>query len=651
MNDFEFLESENNKKPVIPPPNLISEYIDGFRIMPPGTPFPGPVDINKTAYVIEIMDCMAPSSPIREVDVMKGAQTGLTWTAENICAYWMDANPTEILYCSATDALLDKWARKRLEPLIDSIGMRNKISAQTENTKTRRTGDKTFSKEYVGGALDMASLQSAGSLRSDSKRVVLVDEVDGAPVQLRTGEGNFLDVLYARTNAWGERKKIFRYSTPTTFEASLIYQEYLLGDQRKYFIKCPHCGFEQILEFDRLKPVYEDKLLISAYYDCLNDKCNTPIYNYHKTGILEGGRWKPTGVSTSKYRRSYHISSLYSPVGMLSWSELYQIYLNAQITPDGMRSFTNLYLGEPFKETGARPDREKVIELRGTYRSGEIQDGVLYLTTGIDVQRGSETNPDNPPRLEMEVLGIGFGYRTWGVEYKVFYGAINDPYSGAWEKLNQWAQDGGLQYKRSDGRVFSPAIIFVDSGDGPHIDTVYGFCARWVNTFPSKGFSILKKRSKEKKVDPGDEIGIHNFKRYRAAKTARAADVLFYEISTNYYKTHIYNNLKIQRRPEEPQRPGFCNFPIDYSEKYFDMLTAEEKHTDGSFHSHGRRNEALDCRVMAICAGDVFLDAKVMDAKAAAKVNGASATDLLNVNHRLILDIMVRNTSRRKPVS
>ena len=83
------------------------------------------------------------------------------------------------------------------------------------------------------------------------------------------------------------------------------------------------------------------------------------------------------------------------------------------------------------------------------------------------------------------------------------------------------------------------------------------------------------------------------------------------QISTNYYKNHLYNNLKLRRNQFEPQPPGFCEFPLDYGDKYYNMLTAEEKKSDGSFHAAGRRNEALDCRIYNLCAADVWLDKQI----------------------------------------
>lgn len=637
--DIDFLLSEIGKKPTDPPPRLISQYIEGHRVLPTNTPFPGPWENQRTPYLIELMDNMSPYSPVEITSIKKGAQLGVTAGAENIAGYWMDAFPAEILYVSATDSLLEKWATKRLEPLIDSIGMRPKITAQVENSKSRRTGDKMFSKEYVGGTLNMASAQSASGLRSDSKRVLILDEIDGAPAQLKTGEGNWLDVVYARKNAWGARGKVFELSTPTTFQESLIQKRWERGDRRVYKVPCPRCGVLDKLEFDNLRHEMRSGQLYSVWYECPH--CHEAVQNYEKKWFMDpenGAGWEPTAVASSRGHRSYQISSMYSPVGMLSWFDLYQKYLDCKDTDEGKRSFTNLYLGEPYKETGSRPKIEKVIDLRGNYPEGEVQPGVLFLTMGVDVQAGSAKDPNNPPRLELEVMGTGAGYRTWSVLYKVFEGPVDNAFDGAWEDMHQWAMNGGLTFSRADGRKFPVSLVLIDSGDGNLIDTVYSFTNRWQACHPSKGVQALKK----KKTDVGDEESVHNFARYRAVRTSRASDITLFDISTNFYKTHFYNNLKIARKDTDQQSPGFCNFPRERSEKYFRMATAEEKRNDGSFHAGGRRNEALDCRVMCSCAADIFIDAKVAALKEAARKQGASDPDLERINQRMVIDMLAK---------
>jgi phage terminase large subunit GpA-like protein len=644
--DIAFLLAENKRRPPSDTETDIAEWIAKRRILPSRTPFPGFWRNDRTPYLTEIMNCMSPASPIQHVAIMKGAQLGLTAAAENVVAYWIDENPAEILFISATNDLLEKWVVKRLEPLIDSCGFRDKIGATNNNPKSRRTGDKIFSKEFVGGCLDMASAQSAPGLRSDSKRILIRDEVDGAPGHLKTGEGSWIDVSYARTAAWGGRKKILDFSTPTTDDDSLIKKLYEAGDQRKYLVPCPHCGKFQVLEWGTDKTEYGIKAIREAgklkgvYYQCA--PCREPIKNHHKSKMLRAGKWEATAISSGDLYRSYHISSLYSPAGMMTWHELQELWDKAQNEgdPDAMRSFTNLYLGLSYRETGARPKLDKVIELRGDYKSGTVPFGVLFITVGIDVQAGSSRDENNPARLEMEVCGHGAGFRTWSIEYRRFEGEVDDPSSGAWQLLNEWAVKTELKWNRRDGMIFTPSLVFVDSGDGNLTDVVYRFCSGWGKTFPSKGYSALKKRKKE----AGDEQSPSNFRRYRAAKLGE--DSYLYEISTNYYKNHAYNNLKIERRIPGPQRPGYCGFPIDYNEKYFKMLTAEEKRRDGSFHCpSGRRNEALDCRVMNQCAGDVYLDSEVLAVKARALKDGATKEQVQVVNHRLILEYMTKQTA------
>jgi phage terminase large subunit GpA-like protein len=644
--DLDWTREMNADKPVTLPVQRISEYIEGRRIMPTSTPFPGFWENSRTPYLIEPMDNMSPSSPIQRDICMKATQLGLSACAENIIAYYMDAAPTDILYVSATEPLLKKWATKRLEPLIDSCGIRGKIAAQTENIKSRRSGDLILTKEFVGGSLNMSSAQSAASLRSDSIRILLRDEINGAPPDLRTGEGNWLLVSEARTNAWGGRAKIFDLSTPTVYDDLAIYAEYLTGDKRKFLVPCPFCGKYQELVWGNersqngIKPDTEAGELKQAYYQC--DYCHDAIFNHHKTEILAQGRWEPSAKPSSPFIASRHISGLYRPVGMTTWTDMYRKFVKAKDDPEKMRGFVNLELGWPFKETGARPKLEKVIELRGGYRSGQIPHGVLFLTAAIDVQRGQKKGP-HKPRLEMEILGHGSKFRTWSIMYRIFEGEVHDPNDGAWLELDDFARAGGFRFQRDDGREFGVNLTFVDSGDGELTSVVYDFCQGWDNTFPIKGFSALKKRKNEK----GDErIAGDYFKRYRAAPIG--GNAILYEISTNFYKTHLYNNLNIIRADTGEQRAGFCDFPVDYGEGYFKELTAAEKLSDGSFATSGRKHDALDCRVYNLCAGDVYLDMKIKEMRDYHRTEqGWNAAQLQKITHNYVLEVLTRAMAPR----
>jgi phage terminase large subunit GpA-like protein len=624
-----------------------SEYAEKKRILPIGTPFPGPWKNRRTPYLIEPMDNMSPLSPIQQTIIMKGGQIGFTAAAENVLAYWMDVFPAEILFISATESLLKKWAVKRLDPLIDGCGFRDKIFSQSTNKGSRRTGDTIFTKEYPGGSLDMASAQAAASMRADTNRVLIRDEIDGAPRMLKTGEGNWLQVSYVRTNAWGDRRKVLDFSTPGTYDESNIWPAYQAGDQRRFFVPCPLCGKYQILEFGTDKSAHGLKwetkagYLDSAYYLC--EFCRDAFFNEHKTDMLDKGRWEPTSRSYSPYVRSYQLSTLYSPVGMTTWREIALEFLKAQDDPDGMRSFRTLYEGFPHRELGITPKLADVVsEHRGIYKSKEVPDGVLFITAGIDVQQGSEKDDKNPPRLELEFCGHGDKFRTWSIDYKVIPGEVDDESAGAWLALEEFARDGGFTFYRDDGFEFDTSLVFIDSGF--NTATVYAFTMGWANTFPTKGFTILKKQKTEK----GDEMVPGQYwKRYRPKNIAPG--ITLYEISTNYYKAHLYANLNKKRADGswEDQPGGFPDFPTDYGEEYFRQLLAEEMHRDKSFHlKKDRPNEALDCRVLNLCAGDVFLGLEIDDWREKFRQQGMPKDQLENVNHRMILDFLIQETAR-----
>jgi phage terminase large subunit GpA-like protein len=70
------------------------------------------------------------------------------------------------------------------------------------------------------------------------------------------------------------------------------------------------------------------------------------------------------------------------------------------------------------------------------------------------------------------------------------------------------------------------------------------------------------------------------------------------------------------------------------------MLGAEEQLSDGSFDARGRRNEALDCRVYAMCAADVWLDVQVETYRKFYRDQGHSALEVQAINSKWVLDYL-----------
>lgn len=113
--------------------------------------------------------------------------------------------------------------------------------------------------------------------------------------------------------------------------------------------------------------------------------------------MLPRGEWRR---DTDGDGRSigFHLNSLYSPVGWLTWPELVRDYLQAQSAPARMQVFVNTKLAQTWRDNGEAPAWEPLYERRGGYGVGEVPDGVHVLTAGADCQAD---------RIEVEVVGWG----------------------------------------------------------------------------------------------------------------------------------------------------------------------------------------------------------------------------------------------------
>ena len=183
--DLAYLRAQNQKKPVENPPQLISEYMDGLRRIPDGTPYPGKYNIYRTPYAVEPLNNMSPYSGIRNTVVMKSVQSGFTTNlGENVIGFYIGARPAKLMYMSGTDGLLKKFLNGRFDPLIDSCGFRDLIKSQSLKKNNRKTGDTAEYKEFPGGTASFGSLQSEASMRQESIMIMIRDEIGLIPMQM-----------------------------------------------------------------------------------------------------------------------------------------------------------------------------------------------------------------------------------------------------------------------------------------------------------------------------------------------------------------------------------------------------------------------------------------------------------------------------------
>lgn len=401
------------------------------------------------------------------------------------------------------------------------------------------------------------------------------------------GEGDPILLAERRTATFNKRKKIFLVSTPTIKGLSNIEREFENSDKRYFFVPCPFCGEFQKLEWAQIRAENG-----KAEYECCH--CHKLIGEHYKTQMLAQGQWRAT-AKFDGITAGFHLSSLYSPVGWLSWQECVDIYEKTKKNPSLIQGFQNTILGETYEQESEAPEWQRLYETRETYPIGTIPYGGLFLTAGVDIQKD---------RIECEVVAWGRQKQSWSVEYFVLDG--DTAHQEVWHKLEQVLMK---DYPHASGITMPIRVMCVDSGYATQ--DVYGFV--------SKFSQAVWGGSGARASQPHTVVAIKGQSRDTAMilSTSKAdtkkKGLKVWNVSGPVIKTELYRWLKTERVGEDASQFGQCHFP-QYGEEYFKQLTSERQIVKISNgypkpvweKDPTRRNEALDCRVYARAGAAIY---------------------------------------------
>ncbi len=529
------------------------------------------------------MDALSPRHPAQRVVFMKGSQLGASESGCNWIGYVIHHAPGPMLAVQPTVELAKRFSQQRVDPLIEeSPALREKVAP----ARSRDAANTQLSKEFPGGILVMTGANSAVGLRSMPVRYLFLDEVDAYPPSA-DDEGDPVALAEARTRTFSWRRKVFLASTPTIKGLSRIEREYEASDQRHYFVPCPHCGCRQFLVFERLR--WQKGWPETAAYVC--EGCEIAIAEHHKTRMLAEGEWRPTAVPVDPLSIGFHLSSLYSPVGWLSWERIAREWEAAQGSDEAKRSFVNTVLGETWAETGEAPDWQRLYERREDFARGTVPAGGLFLTAGADVQKD---------RIEVSVWAWGRGLESWLIDHLVLEGGPGE--ATTWTQVSALL---GETWPHVSGVRLGLARLGIDSGyEAP---AVYAWARRqgWGQVLPIKGvegFNRSAPVSGPTHVD-ATEGGV---------KIKRGARLWTVAVAT--FKSETYRFLRLAAPTEEDEGgrhpAGYIHLPRGVDAEWTRQLASEQLVTVKTRRGFTRlewqklreRNEALDCRVYARAA-------------------------------------------------
>jgi len=501
---------------------------------------------------------------VKEVWVQKSAQVGWTEILNNVIGFHVHQDPAPMLLVQPTLEMAESWSKDRLAPMVRDTSV---LTERIADPKSRDSGNTLLHKKFAGGHLTVAGANSPSGLASRPIRIVLFDEVDRYPASAGT-EGDPISLGRKRTATFWSRK-VLAGSTPTIKGSSRIEAGFESGDQRFYYVPCPHCGEFQRLVWAQVK--WPDGQPELAEYVCVH--CSALLNEADKADMLALGEWR--GSKEFRGIASFHISELYSP--WTTWADMAVAFVEAKRFPETLQTWINTALGETFEERGEQVESVGLAGRREQYTAQSIPQSVLMLSAGVDVQ---------DDRLEVTVVGYGRDEEMWVVEHAVLRG---DPGSDSlWNDL-----DGFLSRKREtdDGRSLLIEATAIDSG-GHFTQQVYGYAARR----KSRRIWAIKGAGGFGRLIWPKSAG-------RAGKTS--AQVFIVGVDTA--KDVLFGRLK---RIHEPGA-GYIHFPASVDEVYFDQLTAEtliyrmvqgRRVRSYKPRSSGSRTEALDCLVYAYAA-------------------------------------------------
>ena len=456
----------------------------------------------------------------------------------------------------------------------------NYLFARDQNNTTKK-------KVGIGWVLDILGAGTPKNMRRITKAALFGDEVDGWDWELGK-EGD--PISLARTRLQGAAFPMERWgTTPTNAGESHI--EKLMAEMDltfRFYLPCPHCNHEQVLEWgspdvdygfkwDDSQPSIELKAK-SAYYCCIG--CKKPIYYRSLLSMERKGRWIAEDFTWTKDGLRFydidnnpvltpvsvgiHCWAAYNPKMTDGWVGLVREFLQKKNDPSKLKTFINLILGELWE--GEHRDKldwevlhgRREIWWKGNRKDNPVPDRAVVLTGGIDTQ---------DDRVEMYVWAWGAQEECWLVDHIILLGDLSS------EVLKDAAgQQLYNQYLKQSGEAMDVRLWCWDAM-GHKTDDVYEMSRRhgvmWV--IPIQGENQYGKP-------------IQNFPRKKNSKK-----VYLTRLGTDGLKARLYGRLGITPKNGEPT-PGCIHFPVDdqiAGDEFFKQLCSATKKQE--IQKSGRR--------------------------------------------------------------
>lgn len=609
----------------------LSEWADENFVLGGKETEPGRWRTDRTPYLREPMDCLSPQSDVREVVIMKGAQLGFTKMLLAWICMIVHIARAETMVVLPSMKTCDTWLARQLAPALSATPVMRGLLGDGRGKGGRPA---KFMKHFGAYALIATWSSSAATLKSNNAPNVVEDELDSF-VTNADGEGPPEDLIAYRQQNFPNAKTA-KVSTPSAAETSRIKGAFEEGDERRYFVPCPHCGHFQTLRFERFRiepeTAAEADDVTGAHFVCA--ACNGRIDESAKsTWYAPGdvkGVWIPTKkkphlvdggfpvsdlkalleakarVARDVITASFQISTFYAPLGWdgASWPSIARGWLAAKGDSGKEFTFRTHTLGEPVEVKGDMPEHRLIMAraeatlmepaaavfpgAMGT-AAAKIPVGGLVLNATVDVQGAGY--------LACELRAWGRNRESWSSGWFLIDGDPAKP--EVWQRLAAVVE---RQYPHELGGTLPLSAMAIDCGYRP--EPVYDFCRKYARPLVSgQSFRIVSPRTVIPVRGGADQVSL--IQGWSTAQEAQKRFGLYVlTISGHMAKLSIYDRLRLDIPAWGEDRifpRGYIHLPR-YDEDFYKGIVAEklvmaEKTGRLTWVKVHDRNEPLDCAV------------------------------------------------------
>lgn len=561
-----------------PPDRTAATWADTERILPPGSPEPGPWRSSRTPFMVPFLE--ACSSPKYSTIVFVcGAQMGKTENILNVAGHRITDGPfVPILFVFPTEKLSRSMSNDRFKKMIESTDI---LYSRLE----KGHADKVMEKFFSGIRCGFAYAGSATELSSHPAGLVLIDEIDR--MSDVSGEGDPYLLAKARTKNYAGAKVVVT-STPTVERASRIWSLWESGTMGRWAWPCIHCKKFFVPESTLLKwdkDCTPEQALLTAKVFCPH--CGGAHEAKHQSRLNRTGRYEYCKkLSEGGYENigpdpafsptaSFWVSGLASP--WQTFGEIAYVIATAERTKNQgtIQGAVNTYYGECYRLRGDAPKWDRVKSHIIDYSCEQVPPAIQIITMGVDVQKN---------RLYYVIRGYGYLAESWLLEFGEVFGETE--FDAVWIELRKIVE-----------KLFShiPILrVFVDSGYRPGKDKfvrpdnkIYIFCRlNMGQCYPTKGKDTQDKPVRTSKID----LTV-------SGKTIKGG-VTLWHIDTDYFKRQIYSEIRVDDNKWHVSKA--------INDDYCKQITSEECVTDAvgkrTWIKTREDNHYLDCEVLADAA-------------------------------------------------